>query len=441
MQVLSDLLLHGPQPANLLRQSLGVSQATFSRLVNTHEHIIKFGRARATRYALIRPIRGIRRFPLWQIDNAGQAWDFGVLYPAWPYGSCLVVLKNGQTQWFDGLPWYLTDLRPQGFLGRAWGRRIAQRSELPEDIRLWQEADVLLALSYQAPENLGGWLVGEESYCRWFEASQQPLLSESMKLRGYMEFSSQALAGDAVGSSAGGEQPKFTCFAQTVKGPAQVIVKFTPPVQNENSQRWSDLLHAEALASGILRQSGISAARAEILMSQHQTFLEVTRFDCDGEQGRRGIVSLQAVQCEFVSAPRYWPIVMAELLTQKVVEPLTLRQTQRIWAFGKLIANSDMHAGNLSFFLSDFPLTLAPVYDMLPMAFAPNSLGNMRNDPVAVQIDPQVPGAIWLEMLPVARQFWLALSQNLQVSEAFRQLAGKMHRHLDMVETQIRHLA
>lgn len=442
MLTLTDLLLHGPQPANLLRQRLGVSQATFSRQVNTQNDVIKFGQARATRYALIRPVCGIRRFPLWQIGETGEAWDFGVLYPAWPQGSCLVVLNNGEAQWFSGLPWYLTDLRPQGFLGRAWGRRIARHSELPEDIRLWQEEDVLLALSYQAPENLGGWLVGEESYRHWFKANQQPLISDSDKMISYQYFASQALAGDVVGSSAGGEQPKFTCLVDTDTGPVQVLVKFTPPAKNENSQRWSDLLRAEALALSLLGQSGIPASQACLLMSQQQqTFLEVVRFDCVAEKGRRGIVSLEAVQCEFAAAPRHWPVVMAELLAKKIVEPSTLLLTQRIWVFGRLIANTDMHAGNLSFFLSDVPLSLAPVYDMLPMAFAPNSTGNMRNEPVAVQLDPLIPGAIWLEMLPLARQFWIAVSQNVQISEGFRHLARQMHHNLDEVETQIRRFA
>ena len=45
-----------------------------------------------------------------------------------------MILNNGTAQWFNGIPWYLTDLRPQGFLGRAWGKRLAQQTGLPEDI-------------------------------------------------------------------------------------------------------------------------------------------------------------------------------------------------------------------------------------------------------------------------------------------------------------------
>lgn len=442
MSVLTDLLLHGPQTANSLRQRLGVSQATFSRLVNTESDVIKAGAARATQYALIRPVGQIRQFPLWQIDDAGQAWRFGDLYPIWPQGSCLVILNNGTAQWFNGIPWYLTDLRPQGFLGRAWGRRLALQTGLPEDIRLWQEEDVLLALSQQVSENLGGWLVGEESYRRWFDRSLPPVITDADKLSVYSELASSALAGDIVGASAGGEQPKFTCYAETTTGPAHVIVKFTPSLQNENSQRWSDLLYAEALALNILAQAGIPASTAKVLTNtQSQTFLEVIRFDCIGAQGRRGIVSLEAVQSEFASGAQHWPVTMEKLLAQKLVEAATLRQTQRIWAFGRLIANSDMHAGNLSFYLSDMPLRLAPVYDMLPMAFAPNSAGNMRREPVKLQIDPVVPREVWLEMLPYARQFWLVASQNQGISESFRELSRAMASELDAVEANVKRLA
>jgi len=442
MSVLTDLLLHGPQTANSLRQRLGVSQATFSRLVNTESDVIKAGAARATQYALIRPVGQIRQFPLWQIDDAGQAWCFGDLYPIWPQGSCLVILNNGTAQWFNGIPWYLTDLRPQGFLGRAWGRRLALQTGLPEDIRLWQEEDVLLALSQQVSENLGGWLVGEGSYRNWFETPLPQPIQVAEKLSVYREMANSALTGDIIGSSAGGEQPKFTCYTQTATGPVHVIVKFTPAVHNENSQRWADLLHAEELALKILNQAQIPASIAKTYThSEQQTFLEVVRFDCIGAQGRKGIVSLEAVQSEFASGSQPWPTVIAELLAQKRVEPATLRLTQRIWAFGRLIANSDMHAGNLSFYLSDMPLRLAPVYDMLPMAFAPNSAGNMRRETVKLQIDPIVPRDIWLEMLIFARQFWLEASQNQEISSPFRELCKGMALQLDTVEASVKRLA
>ncbi|PAP21182.1 transcriptional regulator, partial [Salmonella enterica subsp. enterica serovar Enteritidis] len=121
MRALNEMLLQGPRSAAEIRTSLAVSQATISRLVSAHQDVIQLGKARATRYAIVRTVRGVAAFPLWQDNAQGQAAKFGDLYPRWPQGRCLVALDTGEWQWFDSLPWYLTDLRPQGFLGRAWG--------------------------------------------------------------------------------------------------------------------------------------------------------------------------------------------------------------------------------------------------------------------------------------------------------------------------------
>ena len=147
MSELTDLLLQGPRSAPELRQRLAISQATFSRLVARENRVIRFGKARATRYVLLRPYRGIERIPVWRVDDAGKAHKFADIRLCWPQGSCLVTGADGDEQWFDGLPWYLTDLRPQGFLGRAWGRKLAAQLNLTDDIRLWQEEDVLYALT------------------------------------------------------------------------------------------------------------------------------------------------------------------------------------------------------------------------------------------------------------------------------------------------------
>ncbi|MET3704624.1 hypothetical protein ABIB59_004500 [Citrobacter sp. UYEF32] len=49
MSALTGLLLQGPRSAAELRQSLAISQATFSRLVSAHDEVVPFGKARATR--------------------------------------------------------------------------------------------------------------------------------------------------------------------------------------------------------------------------------------------------------------------------------------------------------------------------------------------------------------------------------------------------------
>ncbi|EIG0758684.1 transcriptional regulator, partial [Salmonella enterica subsp. enterica serovar Bovismorbificans] len=268
MSALTDLLLQGPSSAAELRSSLAVSQATFSRLVSAHQDVIQFGKARATRYALVRPVRGVAAFPLWQVNAQGQAAKFGVLYPCWPQGSCLVALDTGEWQWFDSLPWYLTDLRPQGFLGRAWGRTVAGYAHLPDDIRLWQEDEVLYALRAYQGENAGGWIVGEENYQRWVTAPDATAITQSEKLNRYQQLAEDALAGEVIGSSAGGEQPKFACFAETRWGNQNVLVKFSARARNTVSERWSDLLIAESIALAVLSAASINASLATAICSE-----------------------------------------------------------------------------------------------------------------------------------------------------------------------------
>ena len=58
------------------------------------------------------------------------------------------------------------------------------------------------------------------------------------------------------------------------------------------------------------------------------------------------------------------------------------QQVQKLYAFGVLIGNADMHTGNLSFFVDDVTnvepeYTLAPVYDMLPRSLAPRPSGQI----------------------------------------------------------------
>jgi hypothetical protein len=95
---------------------------------------------------------------------------------------------------------------------------MAQRYSLPEDIRLWQESDVLYALSQFTGDSFGGWLVGDENYQRWIAAAPPEAVTDDEKRQTYVQLSREALAGEVMGSSAGGEQPKFSCFSGTASG-------------------------------------------------------------------------------------------------------------------------------------------------------------------------------------------------------------------------------
>ena len=319
---------------------------------------------------------------------------------------------------------------------------MAQRHSLPEDIRLWQDSDVLYALSHFAGDNAGGWLVGEENYQRWIAAAPPNVIIDDEKHKAWEQLSREALAGDVVGSSAGGEQPKFCCYSRTASGDAHVLVKFTAPQRSPVTQRWADLLFAESIALNILANAGVAASDASTIKSENgQVFLQALRFDCVGDLGKRAIVSLESVQSEFVTASSSWPHTVDKLVQAGIVEVATKEQVEKIWAFGRLIANSDMHAGNLSFYYSDFPLTLAPVYDMLPMAFAPSSAGMVREEPGEIRFDSSVSRQAWEFALPLADAFWYEVMSDRRIGDGFRQIASEMRVRLSDIATMVQKMA
>ncbi|NIG98665.1 MAG: hypothetical protein G5701_06900 [Serratia symbiotica] len=55
-----------------------------------------------------------------------------------------------------------------------------------------------------------------------------------------------------------------------------------------------------------------------------------------------------------------------------------------------------MHQGNLSFLRPEqHPVAMAPLYDMLPMAFAMSGNGNMPREAVAIRLSHEVIDTIW----------------------------------------------
>ncbi len=293
------------------------------------------GKARATRYVLLRPYRGIRRILVWRVDDAGKAHKFADIRLCWPQGSCLVYGGKGDEQWFDGLPWYLTDLRPQGFLGRAWGRNLAGQLNLTEDIRLWQEEDVLYALTVFNGEYTGGWLVGEGNYQRWITAQRPAAVPLDQKLTRYSTVGKRCSGWRNCGFFLRAASSRdLTCYAQTPSGNKHVLVKFTVPQQTAVSQRWGDLLIAESIAAQILCDGGIHAIESTVLVtSNRQVFLEAERFDCKGNDGRLLCRWKERFQTEFISSPGSWPEAMRHLCEQQFVTHQSVAQTEVIWAF------------------------------------------------------------------------------------------------------------
>jgi hypothetical protein len=93
-------------------------------------------------------------------------------------------------------------------------------------------------------------------------------------------------------------------------------------------------------------------------------------------------------------------------------------------SFGHLIGNTDMHFGNLAFFLDDrLPLRLAPLYDMLPMLWAPRPGEGEPNPDFAPK--PPLPRntEVWLDAAKLAENFWARVVESSLISDAFRPIA------------------
>jgi hypothetical protein len=95
-----------------------------------------------------------------------------------------------------------------------------------------------------------------------------------------------------------------------------------------------------------------------------------------------------------------------------------------LWRFGRLIANTDMHYGNAALILCERPpLRLAPVYDMLPMAYRPgaeNMIPGLSDDALAVARS-EIAATPEREL---ATNFWRLVSSGAHVSESFRKIAS-----------------
>ena len=109
---------------------------------------------------------------------------------------------------------------------------------------------------------------------------------------------------------------------------------------------------------------------------------------------------------------------------------------ERIWWFGRLIANADMHTGNLSFRPHD-TLALAPAYDMLPMHYAPLAGGEVprRSFEPPLPLPPQ--RSIWTSACVAAMFFWNRASEDARISEEFRRISASNAQHLKRITDRV----
>jgi hypothetical protein len=428
----------GPLTAQALATALGVNQSTISRaLARLGDAVVPLGAARRARYALRRRVRGADdRWTVCRVDASGRAREWVRVHTL--HGGCLLEWLGSPPAWaahatdregyVDGLPFFLADLCPQGFLGRALARRMSELLLLPGDPRQWGDDDTLYFLQSQGFDLPGDLVVGDGPMRTVLTRQLEPveedvILDERDCAHRYPDLAVQAMAGEWAGSSAGGEQPKFLVALRDAAGETRrVLVKFSPLLDHPSGRRWADLLAAEAQALGVLAGHGLATPGARILDAGGRRFLEVNRHDRAGRHGRRGVVSLSALDAALASGPAIntWTGATEALGRDGLADPAGLVQVRRLQTFGELIGNTDMHFGNLSFWLDDaLPFRPAPAYDMLPMLWAPNSQGESMDRTFAPQ--PPLPGElpVWSEAAAWAGEFWRRVADDAAVSAEF----------------------
>lgn len=380
-----------------------------------------------------RDVRGLgSTWPLYRIDTHGRPRDFGSLTALRGFAS--LVVPSLQTDWmrddfssgmFPGVPWFLEDQRPQGFIGHGFARRSPADLGLPWNIGLWGDDDVLAALLQRGDLASGNFVLGDKALCRLMRATPESVPRAS---RGqvYGELATGALVRAASNAWVAGEQPKFTTTVEDGQGSFRhVIVKFSEPVDDRPSaRRWADLLISEHLADQLLAEQEGTHARTDLVWSQGRVCLEVTRFDRVGLHGRRRCVTLAAWSDAHDGDRDDWPGTTLRMQQHGWIEIDAVEQVRRRWWFGQMIANTDMHFGNLGFFLDDaLPLRLTPSYDMLPMLYRPASSGELpvrRFQPPAPMADEL---AAWDAVGGWAELYWQQVADHPDISDDFRQIA------------------
>ncbi len=429
----------GVYSAPEIQQRFRLSQPTVSRLLaQLGDRITIIGKARARRYTKIRDVRGLGgEFPIFKIDTEGSAHLIGTLY-AVAQDHFLWSPLNAREQLFRSLPWFVADLYPDGFVGRAFVRQSHEELGLPPRGADWNADHVLSALARRGEDTMGNLVIGRESIERYFRMARElpaPIREEAIA-ESYPRFAQEAIDGQPAGSSAGGEQPKFTAIIERSGTVRNVLVKFSPPVGTAEGRRWADLLICEHHALEVVKNAGISAAQSTIIETGGRVFLEVIRFDRTGLLGRLPIISLRAIDNEFYGFQDNWVNAANRMASDGRLSTRDAGALRWLSVFGSLIGNNDQHFGNVSLIMLDSSrlYRLAPAYDVLPMAYRPVD-GALPSRPLTVPA--VVPGAPneWSSALESAGQFWNRATSDPRISEEFRAICSMNHTIVNELRT------
>lgn len=418
-----------------LSNGLGISPATTLRILKSKpDQIVQIGSTKQARYALRKAIKGeYGSIPVYLIDELGKGHEIGSLETIEPQGVIFIQIQNTfptdvehAKGYWTGLPYFLYDMKPQGYLGRNIARKISLDLGVPPDPDRWSDDDTLYALMKRGSDTTGNIIVGEASYQLWLDSkSSKAPVRETNIGQSYAELAEQTAEELGQGSSAGGEFPKFTT-SRNLPGSStpHVIVKYSGNDDSKPVRRWADLLVCEHIALEVIKSHlQLKAATSRIIISNGRTMLETERFDRVGDYGRKSLVSLSSVDGAFLgTGESSWPDAVEKMVKLNLLSREDEHHVLLLWWFGHLIGNTDMHFGNLSLHILDGKFDLAPAYDMLPMMYAPLAGGEIPLKKYSVKMPMPKHRATWMKAKDGAVSFCKRCLDDDRISIQFKKV-------------------
>ena len=425
-----DYLMREPATSVQIQTATGLSQAAVSRqLRGMEKDIITLPSGRSPKYAMTcNAFGGDNKLPLAMVDAHGNTVLVAYIRPLAPGGFFVeqatgmppVLLGEKGNGLYMDLPYFLSDMRPQGFLGRQIAKEMASQSnDFPTDPRYWNTNHIGRYLVSNGDDLPGNFKFGRQALERF---RRIPIISTDTD---YPNLADSVMNGVLPGSSAGGEQPKFTAFCGDRS--AHVIVKFSPKGNNSVARRWRDIIITEYHATEALHNQNFPAAETRLIEVGGRLFLETQRFDRSGEYGRMPMISLQLVDAEFTGLGSDWPRVIGALYNKDLVSWQHVYDAEILWGFGCFINNTDMHLGNLGLSIEGNVFRLLPVYDMCSMGFAPKRSGEVLPYNFTlpeyrhVNLRPESVSTI----KKIAHDFWERVTNDERISDEFKEFLDR----------------
>ncbi len=424
-QQIRQLLSTHVRSSRELTQGLDVSQPTLSRLIAAMSHeIIVMGKGRSTCYGLPRKIHNLEGpLPAYTIDPRGDAHQRGNL----------TALQGGQYWWeetdgngeiFNQIPWFLQDLKINGYGARSFSYRQKELHHLPRKATDWSDEDILFASSCRGEDRTGNLIIGEESLARYFSLARNAPETISIEKCPwvYPQMAQKTLAGVISPTQVSGEQPKFSACVDDQGSPCHMLVKFSPATDSNEARRYADLLICEHLALEAIRMAGHSAARSRIIISGKQVFLCLKRFDRRGAFGRLPLLSLRALHTQINAPCDNWINAASRLKKHRLISRNDADKLYWLSLFSDLTGNTNQHFGNISLIPHQHDTyIISPAYGLRPTLYEPIageiperlfSPPPLRNE-VSSHLESALKAAIF---------FWKSAAVDTRISATFRQI-------------------